>query len=155
MGTTGGASDGVIITLPDGLIENTYTDASKCKAYLALALFDAVSIDADIASQSVNARDKIDTFLGRSGCFTAEELAETQFAGILDAASQMTACLVQANPQAAAASYTEDTITDCAEAYKTLKNWALKNGVEIPEMIKPSHIQEELIYISNDPNAVI
>jgi hypothetical protein len=155
MGTSGGASDGIIITLPDGIIENTYTDASKCKAYLALALFDATTIDADIASQSINARDKIDTFLGRSVCFTPTELAETQFAGIVDSASQMTACLVEQNPQAAAMSITEDTITDCAEAYKTLKNWALKNGVEIPETIKESHIQEEIIYISNDPNAVI
>lgn len=155
MGTTGGASDGVIITLPEDIIENTYTDASKCKAYLALALFDATTIDADIAKQAINARDKIDSFLGRSVCFTADELAETQFAGILDAASQLTACLVQANPQAAAANYTEDTITDCAEAYKTLKNWALTNGIELPETIKPSHVQEEIIYISNDPDAVI
>lgn len=138
-----------------GLIVNTYTDEDKCKAYLALALFDAITIDADIAKQAINARDKIDSFLGRSVCFTVEELAETQFSGILDAASQLTACLLEQNPQAAAMAITEDTLTDCAEAYKTLENWALKNGVEIPEMVKPSHVQSEIIYISNDPNIII
>lgn len=155
MGTSGNASDGEIIEIIPDIVPGTYTDISKCKAYLALALFDATTIDADIATQAINARDKINSFLGRSVCFTLVELAKTQFAGIVDSASQMTACLVQANPQAAAANYTEDTITDCAESYKTLKNWAIKNGIEPPETVKTSHVQEEIIYISNDPDAVI
>lgn len=138
-----------------GIITNTYTDEDKCKAYLALALFDAASIDADIAKQAINARDKIDTYLGRSVSFTAEELAKTQFAGILDAASQLTACLLEQNPQAAAATLVEDTKVDCIEAYRTLKNWALKNGVEIPETVEPSHVQTEIVYLSNDPDGVI
>lgn len=139
-----------------GIISNTYTDEAKCKAYLALALFDATTIDADIAKQAINARDKIDTFLGRSVSFTVAELAETQFAGIVDSASQLTACLIEANPQAAAMKYTEDTITDCKEAYRTLTNWALKNGVEIPESAsKQSHVQTELVYQYNDPDEVI
>jgi hypothetical protein len=138
------------------IVTDTYTDDSKCKTYLAIALFDATTIDANIAAQAINARDKINTFLGRNICFTVAELAETQFAGIVDAASQMTACLVQCNPQAAAANYTEDTITDCKEAYRTLKNWALKNGVEIPESAsKQSHVQTELIYQYNNPAEVI
>jgi hypothetical protein len=156
MGTTGGASDGIIITLPNGIIENTYTDASKCKAYLAIALFDATNIDADIAKHAINARDKINAFLGRSVCFTVEELTKTMFAGIVDAASQLTACLVEQNPQAAAMNLTEDTKVDCAEAYRTLTNWALKNGVELPdEAAKPKHIATEILYISNNPNEVI
>jgi hypothetical protein len=138
------------------IITDTYTDDSKCKTYLALALFDATAIDANIAAQAINARDKINTFLGRTICFTVAELAETQFAGIVDAASQMTACLVQQNPQAAAMKYTEDTITDCEEAYRTLTNWALKNGVEIPEnATKQSHVQTELVYQYNNTAEVI
>jgi hypothetical protein len=156
MGTTGGAEDGVPAGAGGGIILGTYTDEDKCKTYLAIALFDATTIDADIAAQAINARDKIDAFLGRSICFTPTELAETQFAGIVDAASQMTACLIEQNPQAAAMSLTEDTITDCKEAYRTLKNWALANGVELPdEAAKPKHLQTELLYISNNPNEVI
>jgi hypothetical protein len=138
------------------LVTDTYTDVSKCKTYLALALFEATTIDADIAAQAINARDKINTFLGRTISFTVAELAKTQFAGIVDSASQLTACLVQANPQAAAMKYTEDTITDCKEAYRTLANWALKNGVEIPESAaKQSHVQTEIIYLYNNPAEVI
>lgn len=138
------------------IITDTYTDDSKCKTYLAIALFDATTIDADIAAQAINARDKINAFLGRSICFTVEELAKTAFVGILDAASQMTACLVQQNPQAAAMSLTEDTIVDCKEAYKTLTNWAIKNEVELPdETAKPKHIQTEVVYEYNDPDKVI
>jgi hypothetical protein len=138
------------------LVTDTYTDDGKCKAYLALALFDATTIDADIAKQAINARDKINTFLGRTISFTVAELAKTQFAGIVDSASQLTACLVQANPQAAAMKYTEDTTTDCKEAYRTLTNWALANDVELPDnAAKPKRLQTELLYISNNPEEVI
>lgn len=156
MGTSGGASDGEIIEIIPDIVPGTYTDISKCKTYLALSLFDATTIEADIAAHAINARDKINAFLGRIISFTVAELAETQFAGIVDSASQLTACLVQCNPQAAAMKYTEDTITDCAEAWKTLTNWALKNGITIPEDgVKPLHIQTELIYQYNNPNEVI
>lgn len=139
-----------------GIVLETYTDEDKCKAYLALSLFDDTTIDAQIAIQAINARDKIDTFLGRKTHFTDTELGEVQFAGILDAASQLTACLVQANPQAAAANYTEDTKTDCAEAYKTLTNWALNNGIKVPnEDTEPPRVLTELVYITNDPAQVI
>ena len=156
MGTTGGASDGEIIEIIPDIVPGTYTDISKSKAYLALSLFDATTIEADIATQAVNARDKINTFLGRTVNFTLAELAEVQFAGIVDAASQLTACLVQCNPQAAAMKYTEDTITDCQEAYRTLTNWALKNGIQIPDADTPqAQVQTELVYEYNDPNKVI
>jgi hypothetical protein len=138
------------------IIADTYTDDDKCDAYLALALFDAATIENNKAAQAINARDKINTFLGRTVSFTVTELVQTQFAGIVDAASQLTACLLEANPQAAAMKYTEDTIIDCAEAYRTLRNWALKNGVETPEnATKQSHTQTELIYQYNNPNEVI
>jgi hypothetical protein len=156
MGITGGASDGEIIEIIPDIVPDTYTDISKCKTYLAIAMFNAVTIEADIAAQAINARDKINAFLGRSICFTPAELAETQFAGIVDAASQMAACFVQQNPQAAAVSLTEDTKVDCAEAYRTLKNWALANGVELPDdAAKPKHIATELVYEYNNPAEAI
>ena len=138
------------------IITNTYTDDDKCDTYLALSLFDATTIDAKIAAQAINARDKIDAFLGRKSNFSVAQLAETQFAGIVDAASQLTACLVQNNAQSAAMNFTEDAITDCKEAFLTLKNWALKNGIETPDMVNTKkHIQTEIVYITNDPDAVI
>ena len=156
MGATGGASDGQPVDLPSGIIENTYTNKDKCKTYLALSLFDATTLDANIAAQAINARDKINTFLGKTEDFTIAELAETQFAGIVDSASQLTACLMQKNPQAAAMEYTEDTIKDCEEAWETLTNWALNNGIEVPsEETKVKHLLTELTYITNDPSEVI
>ena len=138
------------------IITDTYTDEDKCKTYLALSLFDATTIAANIAAQAINARDKIDAFLGRKSNFTVEQLAKTQFAGIVDAASQLTACLVQNNAQSAAMNFTEDAITDCKEAFLTLKNWALKNGIETPDMVNTKkHIQTEIVYITNNPDEVI
>jgi len=139
-----------------GLISGTYTDMQKCKAYLALSLFDSTTLDGQIIIQSENAKDKINTFLGRTTDFTDAELAQIQFSGIVDSASQLTACFVQKNPQAAAANYTEDTIADCEEAYSTLSNWAVNNGVEIPTAeSKIKHLLTELVYITNDPDEVI
>jgi hypothetical protein len=130
------------------LVAGTYTDVEKCKGYLALSLFDSDTIDAQIALQSANARDKVDTFLGRTTHFTTDELEKVQFEGILDAASQLTACLVQAKPQAAAMEYTEDTRTDCAEAVKTLTNWAKKNGVTLPDNVETrKRVSNEIVYL--------
>jgi hypothetical protein len=139
-----------------GLISGTYTDMSKCKGYLAVTLFDATTLDGQIIEQAVNVKDKINAFLGRTADFTEAELEQTVFSGIVDSASQMTACLVECNPQAAQMSYTEDSITDCEESWKTLKNWALSNGISIPdeEKLEP-HPLTELIYITNDPTELI
>jgi hypothetical protein len=138
------------------LITDTYSDQEKTDSYLALSLFDASTIEDEVALQAVNAKDKINTFLGRKVDFTTEELAEVQFAGIVDSASQWTACLVQQSTQAAAMSLTEDTIKDCADALKTLKNWALANGITPPSEKKTQgYIITELIYITNDPNEVV
>lgn len=138
------------------LIPGTYTDMWKVKDYLSVALFDPAVIDTNIRSQAINAKDKINTFLGRTMDFTEAELMTTQFAGIVDSGSQLTACLIQKNPQAAAAVYTEDTIEDCAEALKTLTNWAISNGITPPSEKKPpGHILTELVYIYNDPGEAI
>jgi hypothetical protein len=88
--------------------------------------------------------------------FTKEELETTRFGGIVDAGSQLTACYVQKNPQAAAMEYTEDTIEDCKSALETLTNWALTNGITPPsEMKKRGHILTELSYFYNNPDEVI
>lgn len=138
------------------LIPGTYTDMWKVKDYLAVSLFSPDTLDQKIRSQAINARDKVNTFLGRTTTFTEAELEQVQFAGIVDSASQLTACLVQKNPQAAAATYTEDTIEDCAEALETLTNWALANGITLPsEKKKPRHILTELVYVYNSPDEAI
>lgn len=139
------------ITIQERIIVGTYSDMWRTKDYLSVSLFDLETLDQKIRSQSVNAKDKINTFLGRTTDFTEAELSSTQFAGIVDAASQLTACYVQKNPQAAAMNYTEDTIADCAEALITLTNWAINNGIVPPtEKEKHGHILTELVYIYND-----
>ncbi len=138
------------------LINGTYVDLWRAKDYLSASLFDPDTLDQKIRSQAINATDRVNTFLGRTVAFTEEELMTTQFAGIVDSASQMASCFVQRNPQAAAMSITEDTLIDCAEALETLKNWAQNNGLTLPsEQKTPGHIMTELVYITNDPEKVI
>jgi hypothetical protein len=148
MGTTGGASDGGVVSSPGGMVEGTYTDEDVTKTYLVVASFDATTLSANIAAQAINARRKVNTYLGRTTNFTTTQLADEAYAGIVDGASQLTACLVQSNPQAHAMNLTEDTKVDCSEAYKTLKNWALKNGVTPASMMKvPTSQKSELVFI--------
>lgn len=156
MATTGNASDGEVVTAPGGIISNTYTDEDVCKTYLVVASFDATTLSADIAAQAINARRKVNTYLGRTTNFTTTQLADEAYAGIVDGASQLTACLVQSNPQAHAMNLTEDTKVDCAEAYKTLKNWALKNGITPATMMEaPPSQKSELVYVYPDKENVI
>ena len=138
------------------LIPDTYTDLWRVRDYLSASLFDPDTLDSKIISQAINAKDKINTFLGRSTDFTEEELYSVQFGGIVDAGSQLTACYVQKNPQAAAMNYTEDTIEDCKSAFETITQWAINNGIVPPDKReKYSHIQTELIYIYNNPDEVL
>ena len=144
------------ITIQARLLTGTYTDLWRVKDYLSVSLFDINTLDPKIRSQAINAKDKINTFLGRTVDFTETELETTRFGGIIDAASQLTACYVQKNPQAAAMEYTEDTIEDCKSAFETLTNWALNNGIIPPsEKKERGNILTELAYFYNDPNEVI
>ena len=138
------------------IISNTYTDEGVTKTYIVVASFDAITLSADIAAQAINARRKVNTYLGRTTNFTAAQLADEKNAGIVDGASQLTACLMQSNPQAHAMNLTEDTKVDCSEAYKTLKNWALKNGVTPADMLKaPVSQKSELVYLFSAEEYVI
>lgn len=138
------------------IISNTYTDEDVTKTYLVVASFDSTTLSADIAAQAINARRKVNTYLGITTNFTTAQLADEAYAGIVDGASQLTACLLQSNPQAHAMNLTEDTKVDCEEAYKTLKNWALKNGVTPADMIKtPISQTTELVFIIPDEGYVI
>jgi hypothetical protein len=127
----------------------TYTDEDICKTYLVVASFDSTTLSAVIAAHAVNARMEVNTYLGRSTNFTSAQLADEAYAGIVLGASRMTACFVQSNPQAHAMALTEETKVDCSEAYKTLKNWALANGIVPAEMKKaPASQKTELIFVS-------
>jgi len=138
------------------IINGTYSDEGVTKTYLVVASFDAVTLSADIAAQAINARRKVNTYLGRTTSFTTAQLADEKYAGIVDGASQLTACLMQSNPQAHAMNLTEDTKVDCSEAYKTLKNWALKNGVTPADMMKaPVSQKSELVYAYSAEEYVI
>ena len=149
-------SSSINITIQARLITGTYTDLWRVKDYLSVSLFDINTLDKKIRSQAINAKDKINTFLGRTVDFTEAELETTRFGGIVDAASQLTACYVQKNPQAAAMEYTEDTIEDCKSAFETLTNWALNNDITLPSKQKErGNILTELAYFYNDPNEVI
>ena len=138
------------------MISNTYTDEAVCKTYLVVELYDSTTLTANITAQAANARRKVNTYLGRTTNFTATQLADEAYAGIVDGASQLTACLVQSNPQAMAQTLTEDTKVDCAEAFKTLRNWALKNGITPAPMMKaPTSQLSELVHIHSEEECVI
>lgn len=138
------------------VITDTYTEESVAKTYLVVDSYDAATLSANIAAQAINARRKVNTYLGRSTNFSTAQLADEQYAGIIDGASQLTACLVQSNPQAHAMNLTEDTKVDCAEAWKTLKNWALANGITPADMLKANITKKtELTYVYADEEYVI
>ena len=138
------------------IISDTYTDEAVCKTYLVVASFDATTLSADIAAQAINARRKVNTYLGRTTNFTTTQLADEAYAGIVDGASQLTACLVQSNPQAHAMNLTEDTKVDCADAWKTLKNWALANGITPADLLEANVSKKtELTYTYSDKEYVI
>jgi hypothetical protein len=144
------------IEIKSRLIPGTYTDLWKVKDYLSISLFETATIDTKIQSQALNAKDKINAFIGRSADFTEAQLETTSMSGIVDSASQLTACLVQKNPQGAAMEYTEDTIEDCKEAFKTLTNWCINNGIIPPSKAHESkYTLTELVYITNDAGGVI
>lgn len=131
------------------IIGGTYSDEVVVRSYLVVASFEAATLSAVIAAQAINARRKVNTYLGRTTNFTPAQLADEAYAGIVDGASQLTACLVQSNPQAHAMNLTEDTKVDCSEAYKTLKNWALANGIVPAEMKEaPAPQKTELIFVT-------
>ena len=131
------------------IIPDTYTDEEVVRdAYLVAELYDADTLAVTIATQAVNARRKVNSYLGRSTNFTPTQLADEKYAGIVDGASQLTACLVQLNPQERAAILAEGTKEVCKEAYNTLKAWALNNGVTPIDMKKPPVAQKtELLFI--------
>ena len=138
------------------IISNTYTDEAVCKTYLVVDLYDATTLTANITAQAANARRKVNTYLGRTTNFTAAQLADEAYAGIVLGASRLTACFVQSNPQAHAMNLTEDTKVDCADAWKTLKNWALANGITPADMLKDNVTKKtELTYIYSDEEYVI
>ena len=138
------------------IISGTYTDEGVTKTYLVVASFDSTTLSADIAAHAINARRKVNTYLGRTTSFTTTQLADEKYAGIVDGASQLTACLMQSNTQAHAMNLTEDTKVDCSEAYRTLKNWALKNGVTPADlMVTPVSQKSELVYIHSAKEYVI
>lgn len=138
------------------IISGTYTDEDVTKTYLVIDLYDASTLTANITAQAANARRKVNTYLGRTTNFTTTQLADEAYAGIVDGASQLTACLVQSNPQERAMNLTEDTKVDCADAWKTLKNWALGNGITPADALKANVTKKtELIYIYPDKEYVI
>lgn len=138
------------------IIAGTYTDEDVCKTYLAVEFYDAATLTANITAQAVNARRRVNNYLGRSTNFTPTQLADEKYAGIVDGASQLTACLVQMNPQERADLLAEGTKEVCKEAYTTLKTFALNNGITPIDMKKASiSPKTELVYIYSDVENVI
>ena len=138
------------------LIPDTYTDEDIMDTYLVSALYDKDIHSERLAKFAISARRKVNTYLGRTTNFTPTQLAEEACAGIVDAASQLTACLMQLNPQERAMTLTENTKVDCAEAYKTLKNWALQNGITPPDMMKaPVSQKSKIAYTYSEKEHVI
>lgn len=115
------------------LISGTYTDEAKTKLFLVVDLYDPVTLTADITAQADNARIWVNTILGREANFTAAQLAEVKYEGIVLAASQNTACRMELKRQESPSLVNEETKIDCAEALKTLTTWMKSNGITPPD----------------------
>ena len=111
------------------LITDTYSDEARVKSFLVEEMYEAASFSTNIATQAKNAKDEINTYIGREEDFTVVELAETKNAGIVLAASQWTACLMELKRQERAPKIAEETKIDCAAAEKRLIAWCHNNGI--------------------------
>jgi len=75
-------------------------------------------------------KGKINTYLGRTADFSVSELAETKNEGIVEAASQLTAAYIEANPQERMPNLTEEAKKDNDEGYAMLDQWMKWNGIK-------------------------
>jgi len=112
------------------LIPNTYTDDTKTHSHLLLEMYDMSQLGAATINWAGIVKGKINTYLGRTTDFSASELAETKNEGIIEAASQLTAAYIEANPQEKMPQLTEEAKKDNDEAYAMLDQWMKWKGIK-------------------------
>ena len=155
MGTTGGASDGEVVTSPGGMIAGTYVDSNVVEDFLVEALYDSTTFDTDVIQQAANATVDVNNFIGRKTDFTPTELTETKNKAIVLSASQYTAYLMQRRPQERADSISEDTTLDGGEAKARLEIWMQHNGLTLPNKKKTTPIATKISITHSEVGKVI
>jgi len=111
------------------IINGTYTDETVTKSYLVRELYNADFFSANIVIQAKNAKKWVNTYIGKEVDFTIAELAEIKNEGIILAASQRTACLMELKRQERSDKISEETKIDCDAAEATLIAWCHNNGI--------------------------
>ena len=136
------------------IITDTYSDEDIVKSFLVLELYDAATLTANITTQAKNAKKWVNTYIGKDADFTDVELAEIKNEGIILAASQRTACLMELKRQERAPKISEETKIDCDAAEATLIAWCNNNGIIpakekkiTPTSVKMSFVHSEEEYV--------
>ena len=137
------------------LITGTYSDEEVVKSFLVPKLYEAISFSNNIATQAKNAKDEINTYIGREEDFTVEELAKAKNAGIVLAASQWTACLMELKRQERAPKIAEETKIDCTAAEKRLIAWCHNNGITPASEKKARPTTPEILFAHSSEESVI
>jgi hypothetical protein len=136
------------------LISGTYSEETIVKKYLVTDLYDATTLSANIALQAASAKVKVNNFIGRQTDFTTTELALNANEDIVEAASQLTACLMEVKRQEGTPKITEEAKRDCEEAYAMLTKWMQTNGITPPANHKQART-DTFTYLYGDPDYVI
>ncbi len=137
------------------LITGTYSDEDVVKSFLLPELYKAISFRDDIETQAKNAKNEINTYIGREEDFTGAELAETKNAGIVLAASQWTACFMELKRQERAPKIAEETKIDCAAAEARLIAWCHNNGIIPASEKKTRPTTPEILFAHSAQDTVI
>ena len=112
------------------IIPNTYTDDTKTNTHLVLEMYDIAQLEALKINWAGIVKGKINTYIGRTMDFSASDLVEAKNEGIVDAASQLTAAYIEANPQERMPKLTEEAKKDNDEGYAMLDQWMKWNGIK-------------------------
>jgi hypothetical protein len=137
------------------LISGTYSDEDIVKSCLVLELYDISTLSANITAQAQNAKKWVNTCTGREEDFTAAELMKTKNDGIILAASQKTACLMELKRQERSSKISEETKIDCATAETILNIWCHNNGITPASEKKTILRSVEIPFVHSDEEYVI
>ena len=100
--------------------------------FLSVGLYDETELEANIIEAAPEATRQVNSELGRTTAITVAELATVQFDGVVSAASQLCASLMEMNRQERQKWVSQVAIDDRDFALARLKTWKAEQGITQP-----------------------
>ena len=115
------------------LITGTYVDLELVRnVFLSVGLYDETELDVNIIEAAPEATRQVNSELGRTTAITAAELATEQFDGVVSAASQLCASLMEMSRQERQKWISQVAIDDRDFALARLQTWKAEQGITQP-----------------------